>query len=458
MELQQNTLMNQPTTLDYLEGAKRAAEWIRVSAIKTNQGTRWPFQPVNPHEMDHYDEFSFYSGASGIIYFFIKMGQALKDPSYFEDAIEGGQYIMANWKQDAESAKAFSLPNSQWGFFNGAAGIAFVLTELGHATGKTEFNRYAEGIIEDMIEAAVKTDQGLIWTGEAGIFTDSGIILFLLYAAEQYKKPEWKELAISAGKRLLTIGEKDPLGGMRFKGLNGSLRGGTDQTFYPNFEMGSAGITYTLARLFEETRNGEFLQAAEEGAAFIRGIARKEGNAAFIPHSLPELQDVFYLGYCHGSAGTARLFYKLYNVTGDAIHKEWYEMLVKGILETGAPESHSAGYWHVCSQCCGTAGFAHLFLGLWLDTGDDAYLTYAERVGKHVLKEATYDSNNVYWYQAFNRTEPWILTAETGYSTGAAGIGNALLELYLAKTGEFSTIRLPDDPFPSQLKKTSFYE
>jgi hypothetical protein len=43
---------------------------------------------------------------------------------------------------------------------------------------------------------------------------------------------------------------------------------------------------------------------------------------------------------------------------------------------------------------------------------------------------------------------PALVTADTGYSVGAEGIGMALLQTHLAERGAFKTGRLPDDPFP----------
>ena len=50
---------------------------------------------------------------------------------------------------------------------------------------------------------------------------------------------------------------------------------------------------------------------------------------------------------------------------------------------------------------------------------------------------------------AWTRTEPWNVTAETGYMIGAAGVGSAFLHLHLAEQGKYQAILFPDNPFPS---------
>lgn len=67
--------------------------------------------------------------------------------------------------------------------------------------------------------------------------------------------------------------------------------------------------TFVLARLYEETRRAEFLAAAKEGARHIQSIAKVEGDSALVYYREPDLEGLYYLGYCHGPAGTARLFY-----------------------------------------------------------------------------------------------------------------------------------------------------
>jgi len=51
------------------------------------------------------------------------------------------------------------------------------------------------------------------------------------------------------------------------------------------------------------------------------------------------------------------------------------------------------------------------------------------------------------WIQAEHRTRPELLTAQTGYAQGAAGIGLALLHWDAFYQSREHGIRLPDSPF-----------
>ena len=451
MEQQLRPVFDNPTAKDYLEGAKATAQWLASSTIKTPEGYYWPEQPIEwVKENVTFSKFSFYSGSAGIVYFFIQMAKATGDDGYLEIAVEGGRYIVNNWSSESKLETYNGIPNSQWCFYNGASGIAFVLTELGFATGKKEFNDFACSIVDKIIDSRVETDEGPMWSGELGVFLDSGVILFLLYAAKKYNRNDWRSVAFLAGERVLKQGKVDAFGGMSWPSITPKHLGYPDGISLPNYSYGTSGIAFTLATLYEESKDNQFLEGAKEGAKYIRAIAKVNGDSALIPYRLPDFSHIYYIGYCHGPVGTTRLFYKLYKLTGDVIHKEWVEKLVSGVLNTGAPELHSEGYWNVSCQCCGSAGLSNLFLGLWADTKEDNYLSYAERAGKHLLSEAFYDDEKgACWYQSWDRLQPWKVSAKTGYSDGAAGNGSELLHLYLATTNQFDVLRLPDDPYPN---------
>ena len=78
-----------------------------------------------------------------------------------------------------------------------------------------------------------------------------------------------------------------------------------------------------LARLYEKTQDKRFLYAATQGALHLQTIATQKGTGALISYRYPDLQDVYYLGFCHGPAGSARLFYQLYKVTNDPAYLDW---------------------------------------------------------------------------------------------------------------------------------------
>ena len=119
------------------------------------------------------------------------------------------------------------------------------------------------------------------------------------------------------------------------------------------------------------------------------------------------------------------------------------------IVASGVPERQTPGLWNVVCQCCGTAGIADFFVSLWVATQEPEHLAFARRVADQTLSRASdLDGAGARWYQAWTRTQPWHVTAETGYMIGAAGVGAALLHLHLAERDRYRAILFPDNPFP----------
>jgi lantibiotic modifying enzyme len=296
-----------------------------------------------------------------------------------------------------------------------------------------------------------------MWSGRSGITQDSGTILYLLYAAAYFNEPAFRDKALEGGAALLATGVETSPGSVLYRGFYNVLQelvGGDphdpEGDFFPNFAYGTSGISYTLARLYEESKDPAWLAAAEKGAEYLISIAVPVKEGKLIPYHYPNNEDgIFYLGFCHGPAGTARLFILLHRLTGKRKYRDFADELTQGMIGAGAPEYHSAGYWDVHCLCCGTAAFVHYFLGLWMEYREPRYLEYGLRSGKVLLGSAHYDGKHASWYQAFMRSEPGNISADIGYFDGAAGIGAALLQVSQALKQRLAVIRLPDDPFLS---------
>jgi lantibiotic modifying enzyme len=206
-----------------------------------------------------------------------------------------------------------------------------------------------------------------------------------------------------------------------------------------------------MARLYAETGESAFLEAAKQGAAHVQALATVRDDAALLFHREPDMTDLFYLGYCGGPVGTARIFYELYRLTGEQEYRKWLERFARGISTSGVPERQTPGLWNVVCQCCGTAGIVDFFTSLGVALSSPEHLAYARRVAEQTLSRATdFDGKGLRWYQAWTRTKPWEVTAETGYMIGAAGVGSSFLHLHLAEQQNYQAILFPDNPFPEQ--------
>ena len=176
-------------------------------------------------------------------------------------------------------------------------------------------------------------------------------------------------------------------------------------------------------------------------------IAKTDADTCLVFHHTKGGEDRYYLSWCHGPAGTARLFHRLGQVTGDREWRGWVERAARGIAASGIPEQRTAGFWNNVSQCCGNAGVADFFIELHRSYQDDTALPFARRVAADLLRRATDEENGMRWIQAEHRVRPELLVAQTGYMQGAAGMGALLLKLDAVGRGARSRVVFPDSPY-----------
>jgi lantibiotic modifying enzyme len=224
---------------------------------------------------------------------------------------------------------------------------------------------------------------------------------------------------------------------------------GTSTQLLPNFSHGTAGVAYFLATLFQATGERAFLDGSLAGAAYLHAIARTDGDGCLIFHHEPgdDGRRLYYLGWCHGPAGSVRLWHRLWQATGNGVWLEWASRSARAIVESGIPEKPTPGFWNNVGVCCGSAGVAEFFLAHHRATGDPSALAFARRVSAWILAAAVRDAQGIRWPHAEHRTRPAEIAAQTGWMQGAAGIGAWFLHLDAFERGAGPPIRFPDSPF-----------
>ena len=100
----------------------------------------------------------------------------------------------------------------------------------------------------------------------------------------------------------------------------------------PNFSHGTAGVGHCLSELAGATGEERFLEAARSAGAYLEAIVAPIGTegteGALVFHHEPEGEDLFYLGWCHGPAGTARFLLALERATGEPAWRGLADRLV----------------------------------------------------------------------------------------------------------------------------------
>ena len=415
----------------WLAAAEHAARWIEMSAVRSRDGVTWPADPADAKSVQQ----NLYSGSSGVVLFFLELHHASGDARWLEAACGGADHLAATLPAEAKGEEA--------GLYTGSAGVAFCLAQTHRASGRSQYGDAARRALALVKRSAAPAGaRGVAWGESNDIISGSaGIGLFLLWAHREMHDEESLALATRAGWRLVERGIAEH-GGTKWRMTDEFPR------TMPNFSHGTAGIAYFLATLHKATGERAFLDAAMAGAKYLQAIATPtEGDGRVIFHHEPDGNDLFYLSWCHGPVGTARLFHRLGEITGDRRSSGYVRQLAQGIVASGVPERRTPGFWNNISQCCGNSGVGDFFLSLYLRGGDAADLAMARRAAADTQRRATEEAGTLKWVQAEHRVRPELLVAQTGLMQGAAGVGLSYLRLDGVDQKRRDRIVLPDSPW-----------
>ena len=422
-----------PSASGYLDAAVKAAKWIHTTRVETPRVLIWLDGPERPEGLESSPDL--YTGYAGIVLFLLELARVTGDKDTKEDVGYGADALIAALPEKLD------LERAETGLYTGAAGMGFVLHRVYKETGDDKYRKAAIRC-RDLIHAAARpAGQGVDW----GKYTDiiagtSGTGLYLLDYARAMNDPASRELAAKAGLRLIELGIPEG-GGKKWREEPEFPR------LMPNFSHGTAGVSYFLATLYQETGRKEFLDAALAGARYLQSIAVTTGDTCLIFHDEPDNKSLYYLGWCHGPVGTSRLWVRLDQIDPKAGWLAWAKKGAKAILDSGIPEKQTPGFWNNVGQCCGSAGVANFFLDMAKLTGDATYTAFAHRVVQNILARATPTPNGgLKWIHAEHRIKPDYVYAQTGYMQGAAGIGMLLLRMDAEAKGRGWGFRLPDSP------------
>lgn len=386
-----------------------------------------------------------YHGAAGIALFQLELAAATGDARYLEAAHRAGTRLTRDLAAKSWASVAFAT---------GWPGYAFVLHELARATDTRAYQAASSECIDRLLAQASSMQSsagaGLAWiepmpfSDITGFKGDREILDLSVGAAGAGLTMchlDRTDDAVRVANRLLDVAEHHPEG--RTWGLM------SDMPFAfraPNFAHGGAGVGYFMARLFEATSDPRFLDAAMSAANYVvaRMTAIGDGTGCLVCHTEDQQPPHYYLGSCHGPAGTGRLFALLARLTSDMKWMNYVDALLNGAIALGAPETRSRGWWNNYSQCCGDAGLGEFALLLWEQTHADRYLELASDCVQSIASNAIVEGDTRYWLQAEHRARPKFVQAQSGYMQGAAGIGSFLLHYATAQTRNDVHIRFPD--------------
>lgn len=314
----------------YLDVAVRASRWLERTAQRRGETILWSADPDRPAEVGY----DLYNGTTGVLPFWVELYSATNEPRALEFVHGGAEHLLQALR---------SVDQKDAGLYTGLAGIGFA---LGLAHRVTRDDAHREGALRALAlvrEAAAGADVGMTaatidawvrWLDSTDIISGSaGTGLYLLWAYRQYGNDAALALARGAGNALIADAERVTEGQLRWK-VNATI-----PREYPNFSHGTAGVSYFLAKLHEATKDARFLEAAVSGARYLQAIAtRTEHDGRMVHHSTPGNETLFYMSWCHGPAGTARLFHTLERLTLDRSYGAYAEQLATATMDMKVPE------------------------------------------------------------------------------------------------------------------------
>lgn len=411
--------------LDPLKEALRVEKWLHANRVVRPEGVVWPVVPGDTTVVTN-----LYSGTGGIVLFYLELYKATKNETYLAEARSGADYIMA-------VADRRKPTFDETGLYTGEAGNWYVFNKIYEVNHYKKYKEATDRSFQRLTAAAKISGQNADWRYNDIVYGAAGIGLMLMQVEKRLGLP----LAVQTGHGLLDHALPAE-GGNRWYMDTAMVK----RNYYmPNFSHGTAGVGYFLAKLYQETGRQEFLDGALNAANHLKAISN--ADAWVYHHDAEDGKDLYYLSWCHGPAGTARLYYVLHQVTKDESWKELMTRSAAALMKCGIPDKRLPGYWDNTSICCGSASVAAFFLDMYQTFGTKEYLDFSYEMTADVLKRATPEGNGVKWTQAEHRRRPELLQAQTGMMQGAAGIGLWLLRLNAFQKKSKRLVRMPDDPF-----------
>lgn len=447
------------TTRRYLQGATGAATWIGAH----RQGASWPSDPSDPRSLTN----SVYSGTAGIVLFLAELFSATGDAAHLDHAVAAADHLVASIDDEQEV-----------GLYSGLAGYGVALEATARLTGDWRYLEAARTCAGAVVERATRVGDGIEWqlempdesgrpqsNGRRSMCTDviagsAGVGLWLVDAAGRWQDDVLLQAAADTGRRLLELA--DEVDG----GLDWPMAPGLPYRM-PNFSHGTAGVAFFLATLAMATGERAFLDAAVRGGRFLQSIAVTNGDIALIPHSddpskVPggDGKVRYALSWCHGPAGTGATWYRLYQATQGDEWLDWLRRSARAYVPGRIPEELDGnvgrvdppGTWASFCYCHGSSGNGEFLLNAAAVLDDDELRGVAFRMADDCLAQGVADGEGMCWAQNGVRFGPDGSMAvaqfpQTGFSTGAAGIGYAMLRFDAHLHGRVPVATLPDWPF-----------
>jgi Lanthionine synthetase C-like protein len=417
-----------------MDTARQAFGWIGSVAAPADGGLAW-YDLGEPAD-------NLYGGTAGVLVACAEAAAAGLDPGPVAGGARGRLMHLAEHGTDGQPP----LPDD--GLFDVWAGVAVALRAWSRATGDAAAGLAARQVTVQIADRVLRRPAGPSRCLDV-ISGDAGILLALLPACDPSpgSGPGPGPGGSSAIRAAHTLA--DGLVAAAEPGPDGPQWRMTAERSYlmPGFSHGTAGVAFALAAAGHVLDRADLVDAAAGGARTLLAIGDHPTGWA-VPLTIPPRPNgpaVSY-GWCHGPAGTIRLFLLL-----DAIdpRPRWGHAVgacLQALRDSRLPARLYPGYWDNVARCCGTAGVGQLLLDQYQATGDRALFDWAETLAADVAARALTGPEGVTWSNTEHTASPPELPPEPGLMQGAAGIASWLARHHTLSAGVSAPPR-PIEPF-----------
>lgn len=393
-----------PTPTDRLRDTVRGAvQWIEQQAVPVPQVDGAVLFPGTEGKKGSVQT-CIYGGTAGVLIFLENAAAVLDDSKARALADKTMKGLLAARRTDSHEHATWSRGGAMGttGLYTGDAGVgqAFLVR---HQLRGDKGSLAAALDVGDALLARAKADGDTLTFDKATdvIFGNAGTALFLLDLGLVAKQPRFVDAAKRAGHGLLADAARRPSQQQPDHTLPiWAMTMGRLEMHMPGFSHGTAGVSYALARIAAHTGDAVLLQGAKDGAQWLIENAVTDGDAMKWPCS-DRTPNVFMGGWCHGPAGTGRLFLLLAAITGDKHYREIAEKGANFVVryaadaEKAAPDGQKP--YVPPSYCCGVAGVVDFFCDLHRVTKNDAHAGFAKKAADYLLDIAIADGDGRKW-------------------------------------------------------------
>ncbi|MGI9517455.1 MAG: lanthionine synthetase LanC family protein [Pirellulaceae bacterium] len=423
----------------------RISNWLDSMVFEKDGQVRYAVAAETPDQ----SSMNLYQGLPGILLFYHRLHEVTGEERYQVKSRQLANLIAEHLDQQDGSGDP--------GLFTGYTGLGWVLLKTYPGEHRDSILHCVELLTETAQQREVQATSfdgiprnAVTWNQVTDVIGGSaGIGLFLVHCSaepEINSEKAW-ELAGAAAVGLHEDAQRVDLdNGIGWKWMMSP----TFQREMPNYSHGTAGICDFLLAVHEEqlrrdklpvpqgelqtVYDGQFAVWAGRGANYLAALDTVHGARGLLPHHFPDGDELFYLGWCHGPAGTCQLANRLGAMEDQASWQDYSKLATDELVRAALHANRTDGFWNNVGICCGSAGVGSFLVDQSIRYENDDYLTEAKRIAEDILARGavgeTADGRpTLCWTQAEHRVRPEFLQTQSGLMQGAAGVGLFLIQL-----------------------------